>query len=115
MKSRINNMATNIQLKIDVKKIDKAKLYVGEKGTYLDATILMNDEPDQYGNCGMIVQNVSKEEREKGVKGAILGNVKWIQKKQQAATQQQPASNVTQGAATIAQAADFSNPDDLPF
>ena len=73
-------MATNIAVKIDVKKISKEKLFVGEKGTYLDATIIMRDEPDQYGNCGMIVQNVTKEEREAGVKGAILGNVKWIQK-----------------------------------
>lgn len=73
-------MATNISVKIDVKKIDKAKLFVGEKGTYLDATIIMRDEPDQYGNCGMIVQNITKEEREAGVKGAILGNVRWIQK-----------------------------------
>jgi hypothetical protein len=31
----------------------------------------------------MIVQNVSKEEREAGVKGAILGNVKYINKQVQ--------------------------------
>ena len=77
-------MATNISVKIDVKKIDKTKLFVGEKGTYLDATIIMRDEPDQYGNSGMVVQNVTKEEREAGIKGVILGNVKWIQKQQQA-------------------------------
>lgn len=76
-------MATNISIKLDVKKIDKAKLYVGEKGTYLDATILMKDEPDQYGNIGMIVQNVSKEDREKGIKGAILGNVKYLERQPQ--------------------------------
>lgn len=78
-------MATNISIKLDVTKIDKAKLYKGDKGTYLDATILMKDEPDQYGNIGMIVQNVSKEEREAGVKGAILGNVKYINKQVQQA------------------------------
>lgn len=71
---------TNIALKIDVKKLDKTKLYQGEKGLYLDATIIMKDEPDQYGNIGMIVQNVTKEEREKGVKGAILGNARYLQK-----------------------------------
>lgn len=73
-------MATNISVKIDVMKIDKSKLFKGEKGTYLDATIFMKDEPDQYGNVGMIVQNITKDEREAGSKGAILGNVKWIQK-----------------------------------
>jgi len=76
-------MATNISIKLDVTKISKEKLYKGDKGTYLDATILMKDEPDQYGNIGMVVQNVSKEDREAGVKGAILGNVKYIAKQVQ--------------------------------
>lgn len=80
-------MATNISVKLDVSKIDKSKLFKGEKGTYLDATIIMKDEPDQYGNIGMIVQNVSKEEREKGVKGAILGNVRYLVKKQDSSPQ----------------------------
>ncbi|MCA6513911.1 MAG: hypothetical protein IM569_13735 [Chitinophagaceae bacterium] len=75
-------MATNISVKLDVKKIDKKRLYIGEKGVYLDATIIMFDEADKYGNNGMIVQNVSEEERKAGVKGEILGNVKFIQKKQ---------------------------------
>lgn len=75
-------MATNIAIKIDVSKIDKSKLYKGEKGIYLDAVILMKDEPDQYGNNGMVVQNVTKEQREAGEKGAILGNVKYIAQSQ---------------------------------
>jgi len=78
-------MSTNLSLKIDLLKVDKAKLYKGEKGTYLDAVVIMKDEPDQYGNIGMIVQEVTKEERLKNVKGAILGNVRYIQKKQEAA------------------------------
>jgi hypothetical protein len=65
-----------IQIKIDVTKIDKSKLYKGQKGTYLDAVILVREETDQYGNNGMIIQSVSKEEREAGVRGAILGNCK---------------------------------------
>lgn len=97
---RLINIMANIILKIDVKKIDKTKLYTGEKGIYLYATIIMKDEPDQYGNNGMIVQNVSKEEREAGVKGAILGNARFLVKQQQAAP------------------VDFNMPDakdDLPF
>lgn len=70
--------------KIDVTKIDKEKLFKGEKGTYLDIAIFVNDETDQYGNNGMIVQSVSKEEREAGVKGAILGNIKKTGKNPQA-------------------------------
>jgi hypothetical protein len=71
-------MATNISIKLDVTKINKEKLFKGEKGTYLDATIIMKDEPDQYGNIGMVVQNSTKEERDAGVKSAILGNVKYF-------------------------------------
>jgi hypothetical protein len=52
-------MATNISIKLDVTKIVKTKLFKGEKGVYLDATIIMKDEPDDYGNIGMIVQNVT--------------------------------------------------------
>jgi len=69
-------MSKIISLKIDVTKIDKARLFNGAKGTYLDAVLFLNDEPDQYGNNGMITQSVSKEEREAGTKGAILGNAK---------------------------------------
>lgn len=69
-----------IKLKIDVTKIDKALLFKGEKGTYLDCTLLLKDggEVDNYGNSGMVVQDVSKETREAGGKGAILGNAKIV-------------------------------------
>jgi hypothetical protein len=67
-----------ISLKIDVTKINKERLYKGAKGTYLDATVYLLDEPDEYGNFGMITEGVTKEERENGVKGAILGNAKVL-------------------------------------
>ena len=73
----------NIQVKLDVTKIDKTKLFQGKQGTYLDAVIFLKDTPDQYGNNGMIVQSVSAEERAQGVKGAILGNVKVMQQQAQ--------------------------------
>jgi hypothetical protein len=76
----------NIQVKLDVTKIDKTKLFQGKQGTYLDAVIFLKDTPDQYGNNGMIVQSVSAEERTQGIKGAILGNVKVMQPQ----AQQQP-------------------------
>ena len=67
-------MTRIVRLKIDVTKIDKARLFQGKKGMYLDATVFLNDEPGQYGDNGMITQDVSKEEREAGTKGNILGN-----------------------------------------
>lgn len=64
-----------LSLNINVKQIEKARLIHGEKGTYLNATIFVDlDEQDQYGNNGMITQDVSKDEKPQGVKGNILGN-----------------------------------------
>ena len=71
-----------LSLKIDVSKIDKARLFSGQKGTYLDATIFVElAELDQYGNSGMITQDVTKDEKAQGVKGNILGNGKvfWVE------------------------------------
>jgi hypothetical protein len=68
-----------VTLKIDVTKIDKARLYRGQKGTYLDATIFLDlGEADQYGNHGMITQSVSKEDKDAGMRGEILGNGKIV-------------------------------------
>lgn len=84
-------MATNISIKLDLKKIDKNRLYVGEKGVYLDAAIIMFDEANEFGHNGMIVQNVSEDERKAGIKGAILGNVRYISKKQVTPEEKQEA------------------------
>ena len=78
-----------VSLKIDVSKIDKTKLFKGQKGTYLDAQVFIDiDQLDQYGNSGMITQAVTKEEKDQGVKGNILGNCKVFWKD---GAQQQPA------------------------
>ena len=70
------------KLKIDVKKIDKQYLFQGAKGTYMDLTLMDNrDGTDEYGNDGFIVQDVSKEKREAGVKGPIVGNWKNVGQK----------------------------------
>ena len=70
-------------LKINLSKIDMARVFNGKDGAqYLDMTIFVNmDELDQYGNSGMITQDVSKEEKQQGVKGNILGNgnVFWVE------------------------------------
>ena len=68
-------MKIGVNLKIDVSKIDKSKLFKGKKGTYLDMTAFIDlDEVGQFGDNGMIVQSVSKEEKQQGIKGEILGN-----------------------------------------
>lgn len=90
-------MATNLSLNIDAMKIDKTKLFAGKDGAkYLDMVIIMHEEVNQYGHCGMIVQ--SWKDKPKDVKGNILGNAKWIQKKVEAAPSQPTTTH-----------------DDLPF
>ena len=68
-----------ISISINVNKIDKSRLFKGAKGTYLDM-VLIETPNSEYGDY-MVVESVSKEEREQGVKGTILGNAKIIVKR----------------------------------
>lgn len=105
-------MKIGINLKIDVSKIDKNRLFKGQKGTYLDATTFVDlDQLDEYGNNGFIAQQVSEDERKQGVKGEILGNstVFWRGEGQARPQQAQPQQAPSQ--ATPAD--DFD--DDIPF
>ena len=108
-------MSKLIAIKIDVTKIDKKRLFQGAKGQYLDAVVFVSDEEGQYGDNGMITQSVSKDEREAGVKGNILGNVKILgtfddKPQAQANNHQQAGHPMPQGAATAA-----ADGDDIPF
>jgi len=89
-----------VSLKIDVTNIEKARLFEGKKGKYLDATVFIDlDELDQYGNSGMITQDVTKEERDQKVQGPILGNAKvfWRDNGQQSAPRQESQPQQTAG------------------
>ncbi len=63
-----------ITVKIDVTKIDKARLFKGAKGTYLDL-ILIETPNGEYGDY-MVKQSVTKEERLAKLQMPILGNAK---------------------------------------
>lgn len=77
-----------IILKIDVTKIDKAHIFEGKKGKYIEIVVMENrDGVDQYGNLYMAVQGIPKELRDQGKKGPILGNGKEVGQPQQ---RQQP-------------------------
>lgn len=92
-----------IKYKIDVKKIDKGLLYVGEKGTYLNGVFFENKNgPGEYGDDGFIVQDVTKEMREKGIKGPIIGNWRHLQTKSAPAPKPAPAALTAED-------------DDIPF
>lgn len=85
-------MKLGLSIKLDVTKIDKARLFQGAKGTYLDLTTFIDlDQLDQYDNNGFISQSVSKEERDNQVRTPILGNVKvFFNDNQQQQARQQP-------------------------
>lgn len=67
-----------IKLKIDVNKIKKEWLFVGEKGVYLNLTVLYNEEQDKYETNGLVIQDVPNEiyKQDKSQRGPILGNCK---------------------------------------
>ncbi len=68
-----------LAIKIDVMKIVRERLFQGAKGAkYLDAVVFIDNEKGQFGDNGMIVQDVSKEEKANGIKGEILGNCRII-------------------------------------
>ena len=95
-----------IAINIDVKKIDKAALFIGKKGTYLNMTLMENREGvDQYGNEGFIVQDIGMPRRQAGERGAILGNWKTVKPAQAPQAPVQPQAQV--------QADDEL--DDIPF
>ena len=114
-------MATyGVNLKINVSKIMKEKMFKGEKGTYLDATVFLNvDEQGQYGDNGMVTQNW--KDQQKG-EGPILGNatVFWRddnqqQKRPQSQAENQPTQYQQNNPAPTG-AADDIDPDlDIPF
>ena len=86
-------MKIGVNVSIDVKAIEKARLVSHTNGKcYLNMTVFIDpDNADQYGQHGMVTQDVSKDEKAQGVKGAILGNAKvfWQDQGQQAPQQQQ--------------------------
>lgn len=75
-------MSQILTLKIDVTKFHRDAFFKGEKGTYATVSVFVNDEKDEYGNFGMIRQDLGKERQLPGEKGPILGNVTRIYNQQ---------------------------------
>ena len=70
-------MSSIINLKIDVTKLTKDKLFEGKKGTYANLTVAANrDGASEYGDTHYIFESQSKEEREAGTDKVYVGNGK---------------------------------------
>ena len=100
-----------IKISIDVTKIKKDWLFQGEKGTYLNITLgmLPDGETDNYGNLGMITQDVPKEvfSKDRAAKGPILGNAAEFEPK--------PAVFEGQPGQEAGKMMSDDSMDDLPF
>jgi hypothetical protein len=71
-----------VKCKIDVQKIDKSHLYKTDKGNYLNVLLMENKGgKSKYGDDGFIIQGVSKEAREAGERGPIIGNWQHLEAK----------------------------------
>ncbi len=90
-------MRLGINLSVDVTKLDKSRFFKGKKGTYAKLTCFVDtEETSQFGDNGTITQELSKEDRDNGVKLPILGNAKIFWKDGQSGQQskgRQPQQN----------------------
>lgn len=102
------------QVKINLSNIDTKRAFIGKKGEYISLNLVLSDEEDQYGNNGFLVQETTPEERQKGVKLPICGNLK----------ERKPSGNVQQTnvqyqpqPAPVSQPVSYNtfDPNDLPF
>ena len=53
-------MSQILTLKLDVTKIHKDAIYVGEKGKYVTVTVFLKDEADDRGQYGMVTQDLGQ-------------------------------------------------------
>ena len=96
-----------INISINVNKIDKSRLFKGDKGNYLDLTTFIDTEKtDQYDNHGFISQSTTKEERENKIQTPILGNCKVFYQDGSTTQTTAPVSNPGD---------DVFTEDDIPF
>jgi hypothetical protein len=103
-------MALLATASIDVTKIPKDKLIDGKKGKYLNVTVSVNDETDQYGNNASIYVQQSKEEREAKEQRTYLGNGRVVWNNGNVSNAGEGGSNGESQDFAVADAE-----DDLPF
>lgn len=103
-------MAQLINASINLSQIDKTKIIEGKKGKYINVTISVNDEKDQYDNDTSIYIAQSKEEREAKQDRIYLGNgrVFW-------SSDSQPEAKASAPKPQAKPEAKVTEEEDLPF
>lgn len=49
-------MKIGVRINVDVTKLDKEHFFKGDKGTYCDLVVFIDDQPDAYGRNGGVKQ-----------------------------------------------------------
>lgn len=103
-------MAKILNVSIDVTKIPKEKLIIGKKGKYINLSIYVNDEKDQFDNDVSVALNQTKEERADQEKKVYIGNgrVVWSGESNRRTQENQSGNDTLDGNAPPVE-------DDLPF
>lgn len=71
-------MAGLVNASLNLTEIPKDKIVEGKKGKYINVTIAVNNDPDNFGqHCSITVQQ-TKEERDAKEKKLYLGNGKVV-------------------------------------
>lgn len=106
-------------VKINLSAIDTKRAFIGKKGEYISLNLVLSDEVDAYGNNGFLVQETTPEERQKGIKLPICGNLK--ERKPSGNMQQVPQVQSAKPS-TSSESSQYSqlsqntfDPNDLPF
>jgi len=107
-------MSKLVTAKINLSRIDKKKLFTGKKGIYLDLTIWINDNPDQFGNDISIQQSTKLGEDK-----IFLGAGKYYIKKDPEPTppikEEKNSPALTGPVSTVRDNPPVNELDDLPF
>lgn len=101
-------MGSLISIKIDVSKIDKTKLFKGKSGTYLDVTVSVNDDTNQFGQNVSAYIGQTKEEIEAKADKKYLGNGKVFWTNGEIKTAERPVDENGENSNKV-------DDDDLPF
>lgn len=103
-----------ISASINLSKIDKSKIVEGKDGAkYINVSIILNDEKNNYGQDTTIIQEQTKAERESKTPKIYLGNGKTTYTTE--GVKVSTAVPVAERATTERNGIVTPNDDDLPF
>ena len=101
-------MSAIVNFSLDLTKLPKEKMIKGKKGTYINLSLNVNDQTNQYGKNASVIVSQSKEEREAKQDRLYVGNgrVIWTDGTIKTAEQNEELTSATQQP---------DRDDDLPF